>query len=284
MVSRPFSVHEQHHVSLPQRYICTLAAAEQLYDALYQWHTLTFIEITSTSLPFFRDLNPTIEPGRYDSSSLEYRNLTSEVGRYADEYVAIVKKYTPPDGALSEQFDRNDGHPLSARNLTWSYASFLAATSRRQSTVPAPWGESSANTIPPSGCVPSSATGTYAPPIPEKPCPTPTGIAVTFNVLKTTIFGQNLFLYGSIPTLGDYDVTKGLPLDASKYTQDKPLWSVRAVIPPEIERFEYNYYFVDVDGKSVVKEGGGRRTVEVPENATKPEACLGKVVVDDIWQ
>lgn len=93
-----------------------------------------------------------------------------------------------------------------------------------------------------------------------------------------------MFLYGSIPALGEFDVTKGLALDASKYTQDKPLWSVRVVVPPETERFEYNYYLVDVDGKSVIKEGGDSRTVEVPKNATQPEACLGKVVVDDIWQ
>lgn len=266
------------------RYLCTLAAAEQLYDALYQWHALTFIEITSISLPFFRDLYPTIQPGRYDFRSPEYGKLTLAVKRYADGYVATVKKFTPSDGELSEQFDRNDGHPLSARNLTWSYASFLTAISRRQGEAPGSWGEPLAKTIPPTGCEPSSATGTYAPPIPEKPCPTATGIAVTFNLLKTTIFGQNVFLYGSIPALGDFDVAKGLPLDASKYKQDKPLWSVRAVVPPETERFEYNYYFVDIDGKSVIKEGEGRRTVEVPMNATQPEACLGKVVVDDIWQ
>lgn len=240
--------------------------------------------MTSTSLNFFRDLFPTIQPGRYDSRSPEYRKLTLAVRRYADGYVAIVKKFTPSDGGLSEQFDRSDGHPLSADNLTWSYTSFLTAISRRQGTVPPPWGEPSAKTIPPTGCKPSSATGTYAPPIPEKPCPTPTGIAVTFNVLKTTIFGQNVFLYGSIPALGDFDVAKGLPLDASKYRQDKPLWSVRVVVPPETGGFEYNYYFVDIDGKSVIKEERGRRTVEVPKNATQPEACLGKVVVDDIWQ
>lgn len=93
-----------------------------------------------------------------------------------------------------------------------------------------------------------------------------------------------MFLYGSIPALGDFDVTKGLPLDASKYTQDKPLWSVRAIIPPVTERFEYNYYFVDVDGKSVIMEGGERRTVEVPKDSTEPEACLGKLVVDSVWQ
>lgn len=93
-----------------------------------------------------------------------------------------------------------------------------------------------------------------------------------------------MFLYGSIPALGDFDIAKGLPLDASRYTQDKPLWSVRAVVPPETGGFAYNYYFVDIDGKSVIKEGGGRRSVELPKNTTQPEACLGKAVVDDIWQ
>ena len=33
--------------------------------------------------------------------------------------VAVVKKYTPASGGLAEQYDRNTGAALSARDLTW---------------------------------------------------------------------------------------------------------------------------------------------------------------------
>ncbi len=264
------------------RYLCTLAAAEQLYNALYQWNKLGYLEVTSTSLPFFRDLASYVQVGRYDFRSQYYRLLTYMVKRYADDYVAIVKRYTPQDGSLAEQFSRDDGHPLSARDLTWSYASFLTATDRRDGKVPSPWGEPFANKFP-TPCSASSATGTYAAPIPEKPCSIPTGFAVTFNILKTTIFGQNVFLYGSIPELGNFDSSKALPLGASKYTADKPLWSVRAVVPP-VGNFEYNYFLTEVDGKTVTKESEPKRIFEMPQNSTGPGVCLGKVVVDDIWR
>ena len=45
-----------------------------------------------------------------------------------DQFVNRVRTHTPADGSLSEQFNRVNGFALSARDLTWSYASFLTAT------------------------------------------------------------------------------------------------------------------------------------------------------------
>ena len=101
------------------RYLSTLAAAEQLYDALYQWNQIGSLDVTSTSLTFFQDLVPTITTGTYDSSSYTYASVVSAVQAYADGYLSIVEKYTPSDGSLAEQFSRDDGKPLSAVDLTW---------------------------------------------------------------------------------------------------------------------------------------------------------------------
>lgn len=65
------------------------------------------------------------------------------------------------NGSMAEQFSKHDGFQLSARDLTWSYASLLTANMRRNSIVPAAWGENSATSIP-SVCSGSSATGTYS--------------------------------------------------------------------------------------------------------------------------
>lgn len=65
------------------------------------------------------------------------------------------------NGSLAEQFSKHDGFQLSARDLTWSYAALLTANMRRNSTMPAPWGELSATSVP-SVCSGSSVTGTYS--------------------------------------------------------------------------------------------------------------------------
>ena len=49
--------------------------------------------------------------------------------------MATVRRFTPPDGAMSEQFDRETGVQRSARHLSWSYAAFVtAAQARRRAT------------------------------------------------------------------------------------------------------------------------------------------------------
>ena len=145
------------------RYLATLAAAELLYDALYQWDTKGSLTIDETALPFFTDLDSTAAAGTYTANSTEYMSLTAAVKTYADGFVSIVQKYTPTDGSLAEQFGRDNGAPLSAVDLTWSYASFLTATDRRNGAVPPSWGESAGNQVP-TTCSGDSATGTYATP------------------------------------------------------------------------------------------------------------------------
>ncbi|KAJ5088074.1 hypothetical protein N7456_011690 [Penicillium angulare] len=144
-------------------YLATLAAAEQLYDALYQWDKQGSLSIGQTSLPFFQALDSSTATGNYSSSSSTYSSLTSAVKTYADGFVSIVQQYTPSNGSLAEQFTRDDGTPTSAGDLTWSYAAFLTAGDRRSGTVPSSWGSSTANEVP-SQCSGSSASGSYSTP------------------------------------------------------------------------------------------------------------------------
>ena len=106
-------------------YLCTAAAAEQLYDALFQWNRTGSIEVTDTSLAFFQSFSSNVAAGNYSSSSETFRNLTTAIRSYADGYLGIVEKYTPVNGTLFEQFSRADGSPLSAIDLTWSCVSCL---------------------------------------------------------------------------------------------------------------------------------------------------------------
>lgn len=59
----------------------------------------------------------------------------------------LQQKYTPSNGALAEQYNRADGTPLSAVDLTWSYAAFLTAYNARANVLPASWGAASVSFI-----------------------------------------------------------------------------------------------------------------------------------------
>ncbi|KAI5481605.1 glucoamylase/glucan 1,4-alpha-glucosidase-like protein [Pseudohyphozyma bogoriensis] len=148
-------------------YLITLAAAEQLYDALYTWERAGEIEVTPISLSFFQALYPAASVGRYMGTSNAYRDIVEAVRNYADDFT-IVRDFTPNDGSFAEQFDRNTGAPLSAKDLTWSYASFLTANSARSGKMPAGW---------------ASPKGPLS-------CPLPELILVTFEESVKTVYGE----------------------------------------------------------------------------------------------
>jgi glucoamylase len=147
----------------PSWYLNTLAAAEQLYDALYVWDAQGSLEVTSLSLSFFQALYSSAAVGTYASGSTQYTALTDAVRTYAEGFVANVATYAASNGSLAEQYSRSDGTPLSARDLTWSYAALLTAAARRAGTVPAGWaqGNSAATSIPGS-CYGTSVVGSYS--------------------------------------------------------------------------------------------------------------------------
>lgn len=240
------------------RYLATLAAAEQLYDALHQWNKIGSLSVTTINQAFFQDFMPTVALGTYASSSSTYTTLTTAIKTYADGYMGIVKKYTPSDtGRLAEQFSRRDGTPRSAAALTWSHASFLtAAAARRANHMPASWGENSTahNVVPPS-CAATSAQGTYTTPTattPPPPCATTvSAVAVTFNVVASTAFGQTVLLAGSVPALGGWDPAKAVRLSAVDYRSAYPRWFGTVPLPAGTA---FEYKFITMEGE---ESGGG---------------------------
>jgi glucoamylase len=51
-----------------------------------------------------------------------------------DAFLNTVRQFTPPDGDLPEQFDRDSGLPRSARRLALSHAAFLSCVHARRLT------------------------------------------------------------------------------------------------------------------------------------------------------
>ncbi|KAG9255759.1 glucoamylase/glucan 1,4-alpha-glucosidase-like protein [Emericellopsis atlantica] len=240
-------------------YLTTLAAAEQLYAALYQWNQTGSITVDTVSLPFFNDRVPNIAKGTYTSDSATLTSIVDAVRTYADGFVSIVQTYTPRDGALAEQYDRNDGTPLSARDLTWSYAAFLTATERRAGVVPPGWGEPGANTVP-DLCE----------------APAPCDAAITFNARVTTNLGEDVFVVGALTELGNWAPADAVPLSADGYTSSDPLWSTTVDLPAA-RSFEYKY---------IKKTSGGEVVWESDPNRgfTTPTDCDSADTINDTWR
>ncbi|KAH9986648.1 Six-hairpin glycosidase-like protein [Russula vinacea] len=172
-------------------YLSTFAVAEQLYDALLTWEFAGAINLRVLAT--------------------HKRNQ-----KFADGFVEIAAKYTPSDGGLAEQFDKSTGKPLSAVDLTWSYASVLTASSARSDRT--------------------------------LKMPPPPQINVTFYVNATTFFGQNVYLTGSVDSLKDWSPDNAILMDPADY----PIWSVNVTVPASAA-MEYKYlrkYLNDVNWES----------------------------------
>ncbi|USW54704.1 Putative glucoamylase, carbohydrate binding module family 20, six-hairpin glycosidase superfamily [Septoria linicola] len=269
-------------------YLATFAAAEQLYDAVYQWRQQGSITITSVSLPFFKDIYSSAATGTYSSSTTTFTSIVNAALAYADGYFANAQQYTPQNGALAEQYSRSNGSPLSAADLTWSYAAFLTALNARKAVMPSTWGAGSARL--PSSCSGSSATGpcvaatsTFSRPG-STPTATTTGACsatptrtnVLFKETVTTNFGESVYIVGSISELGTWNTNNGVALSAQNYTSTNNLWFMSVSLPAKTS-LEYKYFRKQQDG-SVQWESDPNRSYTVPAN------CAGSATQSDTWR
>ncbi|CCL98856.1 uncharacterized protein FIBRA_00862 [Fibroporia radiculosa] len=195
-------------------YLCTFAVAEQLYDALIVWSSQGYLEITDLSLAFFQQFDSDVGTGTYDSGSSTYSTLTSAIRTFADGFVLTNAKYTPTNGSLSEEYTSADGTPISAYDLTWSYASALTVFAAEAGTTYGSWGAAGLT-------VPSTCTS---------------GVAVTFEVDYDTEYGENVYITGSVNALENWSATNALIMSAADY----PTWSITVYLPPSTT-IQYKY-------------------------------------------
>lgn len=263
-------------------YLTTLAVAEQLYDAIQQWNTVSTLTIGPVDLAFWQSISPSTAVGTYSGS--DFTALRDAALAYADSFVAVALKYTPPFGALAEQYSRENGTALSARDLTWSYASFvtmrgarLAATSD-YAQVPS-WGSASGNEVP-AVCEASSVQGTYTPAVDAGAPPGSGGctVLVTFNVNASTYYGENIYLGGNTIELGNWNPAEALPGSAIAYSAERPLWSFVVELPAN-SSVQYNYIRKEDNGEYLFETTN--RTLAVPpcggSNAPVEDAWVGPV-------
>ncbi|KAJ7594619.1 glycoside hydrolase family 15 protein [Mycena floridula] len=238
-------------------YLTTLAVTEQLHDALRVWNSQNSITVTSISLPFFQSLSSGVAVGTYSSTSTTFTTLTSAVKTFADGFIAMVAKYTPSGGSLSEQYSGSNGAPVSAVDLTWSYASVISLATARAGLSAASWG--AAGLTVPSTCSSGGGSGGGS-----------SGtVAYTFNVQATTVFGENIYLVGSVDQLANWDPNSALPLSAANY----PIWSVNVNLPANTQ-VQYKY----------IRKFNGAVTWESDPNMALTTPSGGSFIENDTWR
>jgi glucoamylase len=259
-------------------YLITTAAAEFLYDVVAQLRARHNVIVDEISLPFYKELYPSIKIGQLNSGNANspFSHLMDAITAYADSFVAVAQKYTPASGALAEQFNRTNGTPMSARDLTWSYAAFVTMSQRRAGQYPATWGTRQAAPAP-AKCAGTSAKGVYVPAL-AAGAPNVTSycqVAVTFDVNATTYFGENIYVTGNTDDLGNYEAANSLPLGAGGYTSDRPLWSLTAYLTAG-QTINYQYVRQENCDQAYIYETVNR-TLTVP-------ACGGTAITtNDAW-
>ncbi|KAJ7208225.1 glycoside hydrolase [Mycena pura] len=79
-------------------------------------------------------------------------------------------------------------------------------------------------------------------------------VTVSFEETATTVFGENIFLVGSISQLGNWDPNASLALSAATY----PVWAITVTLPPNTS-FLYKFIRKETDG-SIVWESDPNRS------------------------
>jgi alpha-amylase len=95
-------------------------------------------------------------------------------------------------------------------------------------------------------------------------------VGVTFDENRTTASGQNVYVVGSISTLGFWDPSSAIPLSPAGY----PVWSTTLSISPNTS-FAYKY---------IVKDGSGNVTWESGANRGFTTGASGAVTLNDTWK
>ncbi|KAK6341442.1 glycoside hydrolase 15 protein [Orbilia brochopaga] len=115
-------------------YLTTNAMAELFYHAAATFTAANKITVTPASAKFWAYFAPTasVKTGEtYTGSSDAFKTMVKALQGWGDMWLRTVRYWAPKDGRFPEEFDRESGAGVGAKDLTWSYASFLTAGAAR---------------------------------------------------------------------------------------------------------------------------------------------------------
>ncbi len=116
-------------------YLLTMAVAELHYKMVSELSARRGFSITQLSLGFFQKLGlDSVKVGTlYERGTKEFKEILTMIAARGESFVRRVKFHVKEDAHLAEQFHKESGKPVSATDLTWSYASVYTANRARNS-------------------------------------------------------------------------------------------------------------------------------------------------------
>ncbi|KAG8157689.1 hypothetical protein KVR01_012351 [Diaporthe batatas] len=107
-------------------------------------------------------------------------------------------------------------------------------------------------------------------------CAVAQNVAVTFNEIVKTTPGQTIKIVGSIPALGNWDVSSAPALSAAQYTSSNNLWSSTLTLAAG-QTFEYKFVNVPSSGTPTWESDPNR-------SYTVPRGCSTAATVSTTWK
>ncbi|KAJ5684875.1 uncharacterized protein N7477_001220 [Penicillium maclennaniae] len=104
-----------------------------------------------------------------------------------------------------------------------------------------------------------------------KTCTQATALPVLFKEIVTTVYGESIYLSGSISQLGDWNTADAVALSADEYTSSNHLWYVEVTLPVGTS---FEYKFIEKAGSSVTWESDPNRSYTVPTGCSGTTATV----------
>jgi len=101
------------------------------------------------------------------------------------------------------------------------------------------------------------------------PTPSVQQVSVVFSETATTTYGENIFVVGSVPQLGNWNPSNAVPLNPVNY----PVWGATVYLPPNTP-FEYKF---------IRKESNGAINWESDPNRQDTTPASGVQLISTSW-
>ena len=111
--------------------LATNGFAEFFYKLRNRYRSKGEITVSQLNRSFFKEMGFTFPLGKIRKTEPLFEQVLKKLQEEGDQYFERVKFHADSDGQMSEQMNRWSGYQQGARDLTWSYASFLTALRMR---------------------------------------------------------------------------------------------------------------------------------------------------------
>lgn len=117
-------------------FISTIAAGNLMYKLVEKYMTSkNDIVIQTSNSPFWGlvigGCLEQFDEVRLPYNSLSYNATIANLFNYGDSFLEVVRIHMDGKGSMSEQFNKYSGYMVGARDLTWSYSTFIETAETR---------------------------------------------------------------------------------------------------------------------------------------------------------